>query len=317
MSHKASMKPGFVQFIYMPPQDIKDPFEGLKWQLNELAAMGGKVLNGMFGFPEEPAKKEELKALLASKGLEVEPYAMGWQGLTGNDKAKAREDLEKSIANAKYYGATVLRSAYNGRLIHELSRFNKKIAIKDHMKTVIDGLKEAAKIFEANGVYLAIENHCDFTGKEFAEIFSAVGNKHVGSGFDTANGYTVYQDPNDEIEYVAEFTISAHIKDMSVDQFSKKETLRTVLNKDFIDATAANIPMDHIPYLAQGCAVGDGNVDIPKMIDWLDKKSPYAEGMHLIIEQGWMYVPEGETGASWNAKCLKKGMPYLKSLLKD
>lgn len=295
MSHKSSMKPGFVQFVYMPPPDIKAPLEILKWQLNELAAMGGKVLNGGFGFPEAPAEREEIKNILTGKNLEFEFYAMGWMDLTGPNAKQAREALLKSIQLSKDFNSKILRSAYNGRLEYEHSRFNKAIPIKEHMKRVADNLKEAAKIFEDEGVYLAVENHCDFSGKEYAEIFSSVNSKHIGCGLDTGNSYTVYCEPNDDVDYLAEFTFSCHIKDMAMMHFKN-------------DA-------DLIPYQARGVALGDGNVDIPRTIDVLDKKSPFAEGLRLIIEQGWMHIPEGENPREYNAKCLKKGMKYLKSLL--
>jgi sugar phosphate isomerase/epimerase len=291
------MKPGFVQFIYMPGPEVKGPYDVVKWQINELAAMGGKVLNGGFP-PGTEAQEEEIRQLLIEKGIEFEMGIFGWQDLIGPKAKESREMVLASVARSKKFNNKILRTAYNGRLQHEFSRFNKLRPVKEQMKLVIDNLKELAKIFEDEDVYLAIENHCDFNAREFVEIFTAVNSKHIGAGWDTANGYTVFQDPNDEAELMAPFTFSTHIKDMAVMPYKLEG-------------------VDLIPYIARGTAVGDGNVDIPHIIDVLDKKSPFANGLRLIIEQGWMYIPEGEDPRLYNQKCLKKGMTYLKSLLKD
>ena len=297
MSNKTSMKTGFVPNAYMPPKDIKleSPFEILKWQLNELAKMGGAVLNGGFRFPEKQDEKEEIKQILTEKNLEIEFYAAPFMGLAGSDSKEAREAVISSIKRSKEFGNKILRSAYNGRLEYKRSRFNKEIPLKEHLRLVIENLKEMAQIFESEGVYLAVENHCDFTGKDFAEIFSAVNSKHIGSGLDTGNSYTVYADPIDDAEALAEYTFSTHIKDMMMME------MRTGLGL--------------IPLQARGCAIGDGNIDIPYIIDLLDKKSPFASGLRLIIEQGWMYVPEGIDSGQYNRDCLLKGMKYLNGLL--
>lgn len=294
MSNKSSMKTGFVQYICMP-KGIESPLEIVKWQLEQLAAMDGTVMNVGFAFPAAGEEKEEIKQILKERKLELEFYSAPFTGLIGPEAKQARKAMIDSIRRSAEFGSNILRSAYNGGQEYKYSRFNKDIPLKEHMETVIKMLKEAAKIFEAEGAYLAVENHCDFTGKEFAEIFSAVGSKHIGSGFDTGNSYTVYTDPNDDAEALAEFTFSVHVKDM------KLVGMRTGLGL--------------IPFQARGCAVGDGNVDIPYIVDLLDRKSPFANGLRLIIEQGWMTVPEGEDSGEYNRECLKKGMKYLNGVL--
>jgi len=142
---------------------------------------------------------------------------------------------------------------------------------------------------------LAIENHCDFTGKEWAEVFSAVGSPYVGCALDTGNGYTVYCDPNEDIEVLAEFTITTHIKDMQVIEFNSGGNL--------------------IPFQARGCALGEGNVDIPRAIDLLDQKSPHANGLHLILELGWANYKEGIDRDVQNKILIEQSLKYLKELL--
>ncbi|MDR2079923.1 MAG: sugar phosphate isomerase/epimerase [Treponema sp.] len=292
-SVRQSMKTGFMQFAYMPPDKMK-PLDLITWQAKELMAMGGNVLCGGFSLPEEDAGKEEIRELFTKNNLEFELYASGWQDFK-TDKEKAKEAVLASIRRSKYFDNIILRSAYNGGLRYELSRFNRERPVKEQMQFVISCLKDAAGIFEAEGVYLAIENHCDFTGRELAEILSAVNSKHVGCALDTGNSYTVYTDPNDDMDVLAEFTFTTHIKDMAVVRYESS--------------------LDLIPFQARGCAVGDGNVDVKRAVDLLSKKSPFARGLRLIIEHGWMEIPQGEDPGEYGRACLKKGMKYLNNLI--
>jgi sugar phosphate isomerase/epimerase len=293
---KRTMKTGFMQFSYMPPKQTKemDPLALILWQAKELMVMGGSVLCGGFALPGDEAGKERIRDFFTKNKLEFELYASGWRDFK-TDKKQAKETILADIARSKYFGNRILRSAYNGGLEYEFSRFNKARPVKEQMKFVISCLKEAAKIFEAEGVYLAVENHCDFTGKELAEILSAVNSAHVGCALDTGNSYTVYTDPNDDVDALAEFTFTTHIKDMAVVRYESD--------------------LDLIPFQARGCAVGDGNVDVKRTVDLLAKKSPFAKGLRLIIEHGWMEIPKGEDGRAYGRKCVKKGLKYLNNLI--
>ena len=136
------------------------------------------------------------------------------------------------------------------------SRFKRDLSISEHLGFLIRNLKEAAKIFEDHKVYYVIENHCDFAGREFVRIFEAVDSTHAGSALDTGNGYTVYWDPNDDVDVLAPYAITTHIKDMRVEDYES----------------------DLIPFQARGCALGEGHVDIPRVLELLETYSPRAEG---------------------------------------
>jgi sugar phosphate isomerase/epimerase len=214
--------------------------------------------------------------------------------LIGDNREEIRKTIDSQIKAAKFLGIKILRCAY-GKLKLEYTRFNKNFPLKEHKQFLINNFKEAAKIFEANDLYLAVENHCDFTGKEFVEIFEAVGSKHIGWTLDTANGFTVYCDPNEDVEYLAPYAFSTHIKDMVIQDFESDFGL--------------------IPFQARGCAVGDGNVDIPKALDLLDKKSPFSKGLHIVIEQGWMNYQGITDKQAYDKECVHKGLKYLKGLI--
>jgi len=295
MGYKDTMKLGFIGFIYTPPENITDPLEYLKWQTNAVANMGANILHVSSPMPESEADLKALKEHIDSIGVELELGNRRIFELTSDNAKEAREDVIKSIKLAHYFGGNIIRTGY-GRLTQKYTRFNKAYPVNEHMQFVVDNLKEAAKIFESEGAYFALENHCDFMGKQFADIFSRVNSKHVGCALDTANGYTVYCDPDEDVEYLAEFAITTHMKDMAVVDFDSGED-------------------GLIPFQARGCAVGDGNVNIPRAIDLLEQKSPHANGLHLIIEQGWFGYEKGVDRKMQDKRAVEKGMKYLQGLL--
>jgi sugar phosphate isomerase/epimerase len=300
MSNKSTWKLGFVGFIYTPPGEIQDPVEGLKWHMTKTRELGGGVTQFITPIKWDQRIFEEIREHMVKTKNELELGApifgtLALKGsITGENKKEIREIIDSQIWAAKALGVKILRGAY-GKLKLEYTRYNKNYPRKKHMQFVMSNLTEAAKIFEDADLYFALENHCDFTGKEFAEIFSAVNSNHIGCTLDTANGFTVYCDPDEDVEYLAKYAFTTHIKDMLVQDFESEYGL--------------------IPYQARGCAVGDGNVNISRALDLLDQQSPFSNGLHLIIEQGWMNYDGITDRTVYDKECVHKGLKYLKQLL--
>jgi sugar phosphate isomerase/epimerase len=188
-----------------------------------------------------------------------------------------------------------MRAGY-GKMNVATSRYNKNYPLKEHIDFVVKNLIEAGKIFKDAGIHFALENHCDFLGSELADIFIRVNSDFVGCALDTANGFTIFNDANKEVEELAPFAFTTHIKDM------------VILDND----SASGL----VPLQAWGCPLGEGNVDIPRAIKLLDSKSPMASGLHLIIEQSWMKFDNTITDRDAYAKeSVHKSMLYLKKLL--
>jgi sugar phosphate isomerase/epimerase len=289
------MKLGFIGFIYTPPDEITEPLAQLEWQITRAAELGCSVFHPTVAIPRDKASLGRLKDLLARTHVELEiPAPRETFALDGPDAKSARAAVESAIDLAKTLGSTIMRNGY-GKLNVETSRFNRKRPIKEHLAFLVRNLKAAAAICESHGVSYALENHCDFNGREFAEVFDAVGSRFVGSALDTGNGYTVYWDPNDDVEALAQYAITTHIKDMKVIDYASDLGL--------------------IPYQARGCAVGDGNVDIPRVIDLLEQRAPHAEGLHLVVEQGWLDYAPGIDPKVQDKQAVEKGLAYLRTLI--
>ncbi len=288
MDLRKTMRIGFCPF-YPVPKDI-EPSRTTEFFINRSAELGCGATQ-VWQVPDDPSAQKALGALAASKNVELEAYAMGVFELVGPGAQEGQAKLLQSIAAAKNLGATLIRTGY-GHLNVATSRFNKDIPLAQHLDILVQNLKVAAPMVADNGLLLAIENHCDFTGKEMVQVFDAVGSPVVGCALDTANGYTVFCDANDDCQDLAPYAITTHIKDMvMVDDFGAPGL---------------------IPVVPVGCAVGDGNVDIPAAIKALEEHSPWAKGLHLIIELGWDRVPEGKTRDEVRLEMFHKSIDFLK-----
>jgi 3-oxoisoapionate decarboxylase len=289
MDLKKTMRIGFCPF-YPIPKDVVDDKKA-EWTVIRSAELGCTATQIPF-MPRDPNAQKALGELAVAKNVELEAYAMGVFDLVGPNAKDGLAKFLGGIADAKQVGAKIIRTGY-GHLNIETSRFNKKVPLAQHLDKLVQNLKAAAPIVADNGLLLAIENHCDFTGKEMAQIFSAVGSPVVGCALDTANGFTVYCDPNDDVQDLARYSITTHLKDMvMVDDF-KAPSL--------------------IPMIPVGCAVGEGHVDIPRAIKALAEQSPWANGLHLIIELGWERYPEGANRDDLRREMFHKSIDYLKA----
>jgi sugar phosphate isomerase/epimerase len=286
------MRVGMMGGFYPVPENITedDRIEYLIKRSNEL---GCRVLQLSLELPEDDGKLKYLGDLAKSLDMDLEVRMPPdiWELTQDFDKVK--KSFDKRIKDMRLLNdAKIMRGGY-GKLKIPTSRFNKDISIPDHMKKVADNLKLAAKIVEDNGVLLAIENHCDFKGVEMAEIFEMVGSKSVGCALDTANGYTVFCDPNDDVEALAPYSLTTHIKDLKVMQ-----------------ETAAG----RTPFRACGVAVGEGHVNVPRALDLLAEKAPYPENLHIIVEASWFRLDPDMTPQQVNdfkADIFHRSIAYL------
>jgi len=290
MSTRQSMRVGFVGPFYPVPAAIEKD-KKCEWQIIRSAELGCTALQ-VPDLPADPGALKGLRDRAASKNVELESGAGGVFGLVGPKARESRDGLLQSIAIAKTLGCKLIRTGYGHNNI-VTSRFNKEIPLAQHLDILVQNLKVAAPIVADNGLILAIENHCDFTGKEMARVFEAVGSPVVGCALDTANGFTVYCDPNDDVQDLARYTMTTHLKDMLMVDFK----------------TPGLIPM--VPV---GCAVGDGHVDIPATIAAFERDSPWAQGLHLIIELSWERIPEGQSRDEGRLDMFHKSIEYLKKL---
>ena len=290
-----TMRTGVMGPFWPTPANLTTPLEKCTYLVKETAKLGCKCIHiGMI--EHTPEFLGAFAEVLKEYDMEIDGPAREMFSLT--DKAEAKDMLIKCCKSTKALGSKIIRGGY-GTLRIERSRFNKDIAIADHLKILENNLKEAAKIMEDEDCYLAIENHCDFKGDELASVLEAVGSKRVGCALDTANGWTVYCDPEDEIKVLAKYAITTHMKDMKMLQ--------------------QNIPA-RIPFYPIGCVLGEGFVRLKDAIVRLAEESPFAEGLHLIIELGWMEYgtsPNDEQRDALQVDVFKRSLANLDAMIAE
>jgi 3-oxoisoapionate decarboxylase len=286
-----TMRVGFTGFFYPVPPEI-DPNDKTEWLINHSAELGCTCIH-LSTLPNDPEKRKQIRELAAEKDVEIELIASGLFGLTGPDGESARANLQNSIAAAREVGCRILRTGY-GRLTVETSRFNRQLSIEQHLERLAANLRLAEPMIQDNGLLLGIENHCDFTGAEMARLFDMVGSPVIGAALDTANGYTVFCDPNEDVQVLAPYAVTTHLKDMRVVDFGNPRL---------------------IPMMPEGCALGQGHVDIAKAVRTLAEKSPLANGLHLIIELGWVPIPEGRQSSEVMRETFDESVTYLRRLV--
>lgn len=299
MAYINNMKLGWIGYIYPAPPEMTDPMEKLFWQLDQAKRLGCQVVQPIVH--QLPSDEESIAKITAKmKECDVE-YEAGCPRavfeLCGENAEAAKKELQAAIDLAKKYGAKIMRCGY-GRLNVEYSRWSKVPGMlpEEQLRRITDSLKVAAPIFEANDMLFALENHCDFNGREVAAIFEEVNSPNVGCAFDTANAFAVLCDPNEDIDYLAPWAITSHIKDTKV------------IDSPFND--------NYFPMIPVGAALGEGGVDIPRCIKALTEKVRYPEGFHLILEQGWWGdLPEGTDMRAYNMEMMEKSLDYLKELI--
>jgi 3-oxoisoapionate decarboxylase len=287
-----SMRYGFTGGMYPVPDDV--PYDGrADWQLTRAAELRCTVLQ-VRDVPHDPAVRASLKDRAESLDIELEGTARKIFVPLSAEPGSSVDELRAELGAARGLGMTVMRSGW-GRLTLETSRFSRERNGAEQMAHMVACLREAGRVAEEVGIRIAVENHCDFTGREIAQVLGDVDSEWVGCALDTANGFTVFCDPNDDIEVLAEFTFTTHMKDMRMDP----SPIRGM-----------------IPLIPRGCRLGEGHVDFPRALRLLAERSPCATGMHLVVEAGWETYDLGSENASTIRKeILEDGVRYLESLV--
>lgn len=257
-----------------PPTSV-DADHALEYLIGEAATLKLDIVGGdhrprfEWGtFRVDTGYWDHLRAMASERGVEIEPIVRSpFDLLSGG--AEARAATLASIQAAKHLGGPVMRSGY-GRNTVATSRYS-DVPLREHLAEITANLRLAVELAESAGVVLAIENHCDFTGRELAQVIEEVGSPSVRAALDTGNGMAIFCDPMDDAETLAPLTLTTHIKDLTV-----------------LDGP----PLQ--PFRMIGCPIGEGVLNIATVIELVVQRGPRGEATPLIVEPGWPPFKEGD-----------------------
>jgi sugar phosphate isomerase/epimerase len=270
-------------FGLTPPAEI-DADKALEWSVGEAAKLKVEILGGdhrptfRWGtFACDRGYWRELRAMASAQGLEIEPYVRSPFDVVGTASAQARTAMVDCLRASKELGGPVMRTAYGDQTVAR-TRFG-SIHLTEHLKLLESNLREAAKIAESEDVVLAVENHTDFSGREWDTVFSLVDSERIRCAFDVGNGMTIFSDPAEDAEALARWSVTTHIKDMRVTE----------------NPRPARGMSPQVPFGLTGCPIGEGSVDVLTIVRRLIGESPLRDRVPLIVEPSW---PSGATEAN-------------------
>ena len=290
----------------LSPPDEVGADKAFEWAIKQAAKLEVEVIGGdnravfQWGsFSYDRGYWRELRSLAQENGLEIEPYVRSPFDLIGPASAQARTAMVDSLKAAKELGGPVMRTAYGNDGLAR-TRFG-PTPLPEHMKLLASNLQEAAKLAESEGVVLAIENHCDFSGREWAGVFAQVDSERIRCALDTGNGIAIFWDPMDDTEALARWVVTTHIKDMRVTENRRPDKGRS----------------PRVPFGLTGCPIGEGNVDVLAIIRRLVKECPLHAQVPLIVEPSWPSVADGEDLSTKRNELLLASLRNLRQLIQS
>lgn len=296
--HASLMRVGIFD-LTAPPEMLPD--RGFEWAIDEASRLGVQVIGDERpGHRRGPLARDRdylrsLRAAANGKGIEIEPSIRSPFDLVGDGAAAARTATVDSIRAARELGGPVVHAAYGNETLGR-SRFAGDLA--EHLNKMIKNLKEAARIADSEGVVLAIENHCDFSGREWASVLAEVASPSVMCKLDTANGLAIYVDPVADAEALIPWTVTTHVKDLRV-----------------IPNPALKSNHSAVPFTLVGCPVGDGVVDFTTIIGKLLSEGPAGRNVPLIVEPGWAEVPPGADAGATRNQLVATNVQRIRSII--
>jgi sugar phosphate isomerase/epimerase len=245
-------------FTQTPPMIHTDSVE--LWQVERARQLGVPVVHcPIMDWSEDNVAR--ISAALDENGQELVPAIFA-------DLVVRGEQLEKEIENAidlieRYARLGVQLSKFC--LVPMIyNRFRKDPPLREQLDRMIAGLPAIVEAAERNGIVLAFENHLDYRASEVVEIIEAIDSPNLQFLFDTGNPFSVCEDPIEAAEVAAPYTVLAHIKDVVV-----------------MPWTPASLGYFACMY---ACPLGEGNVEIEKIVQLLAERSPVGDALTLAIE---------------------------------
>jgi sugar phosphate isomerase/epimerase len=199
--------------------------------------------------------------------IELEPSCLVNYCSTGDEAKRVRDKVIATLHDLKRLGGARLRTMAQ----RQINRFTKQPPLDEQLDLIEANLKQVVAVAAELGIVMAMENHCDYRGYEIAGLIRRVDLPSFGAALDTANAFTSFEDPADAAAALAPYAFTTHIKDFRID--------------------ALGIP-GKAPWIPVGCALGEGNVDIPAIVDLLARQAPDPQSLPLIVEVNW--PAEGE-----------------------
>lgn len=171
---------------------------------------------------------------------------------------RLNDSIEDGIRIADTLGADLAKLSLDIRRPRPLygSDFHPKVMRQ--LVDVYEEIQEALLVIEETGVTLALENHTETFADEIVWLLEEIDHPLVGACVDTVNSVGVLEDPEYAVERMAPYAVCNHFCDHRLDR-------------------------DQFGMRFHGVALGDGDIDLPKVYETLKEDSP-ADRITFEIE---------------------------------
>jgi sugar phosphate isomerase/epimerase len=222
------------------------------------------------------------------------------------DKADA-DRFAAEVRSAKRCGADLLRTVLMGGRRYEV--FDTAEAFRTFFEKSKASLALARAVIEKEEIRLAVENHKDLQAPDQVALIKKLDSPLVGITLDTGNNIALLERPQETADLLAPLTFTTHIKDMGVEEYPDG-------------------------FLLSEVPLGDGFLDLPKLVATVRKANPRARLNLEMITRDPLKIPVltpkywatlesvparrlAEMLALVRAKAGKQPLPRLSTLAKD
>ncbi|RPI11211.1 MAG: sugar phosphate isomerase/epimerase [Acidobacteriales bacterium] len=232
----------------------KQPFDLL--ECAHTLGLGGAQIRGN-ALPASEADRKAYRQKLDKWGM----YLHGDLRLPRQKSDVA--DFERAVRAHKEAGTTLLGTAMTGR---RYEVFDSLEAFRKHKDQCMESLRLAEPVMRAEGIKLAFENHKDWRWQEQVTMIKQIGSEWIGARVDVGNNISLCDDPMELVEGLAPYAFSCHIKDMAVEEYPQG-------------------------FLLSEVALGEGILDLPKMVQILRKATPGIKFLLEMITRDPLQIP--------------------------
>ncbi len=193
---------------------------------------------------------------------ELDVFLEGQIRLPKNQADLSRYEAE--VNASKIAGIDTLRTACLSGRRYETFKTNDEFL--QFRKESEASLQLAQPIMKKYKVKLAIENHKDWRIDEMLEVLGKLDKDWMGITLDTGNNIALLEDPMEVVEAFAPYTFSVHLKDMGIEEYEEG-------------------------FLLSEVNLGEGYLDIPKMVKTIQKYNPEVRFNLEMITRDPLKIP--------------------------
>jgi len=230
------------------------PHDDILGALRRCSELGLRALNCGSGPLQDATYRREVQAYVRESGIELligfgDRYIDNADGQPVDAFRRFAEQICVPL------GVTRIPTASSHH------RWRQDPPLEEQLQRMAAALRPLCEAAADYGVRFAVENHADYRGSDLVRLFGMVGHPALRAQLDTGNAFVVAEDPVDAARALAPYTISTHIKDMTVRPMTEGEWIKV-----------------------KGCGIGEGDVDFHAIVDILLKECPEADDLPFNLE---------------------------------